>query len=230
MIDIHCHVLPGVDDGARDEKETNEMLARAADVGISSVICTPHVYHPENQVKNQRALRRSRDIAHANGVALSMGCEFNYSALAKVKDYELAPFCLAGTPCILLELSNDRLFPDWEFVLTEIAERGYMPIIAHPERYSYIQKDVAVAQALISFGCELQLDAGGLMAGLFSAERKTARKLLAEGMVSYIASDAHRPEHYRVFEKAYETFRHEWPKENQLLAQLALLRQRREKV
>ena len=229
MIDIHCHVLPGVDDGARNEKETNEMLARAADAGISSVVCTPHVYHPENQVDNRRALLKSRDIAHANGVSPSMGCEFNYRALAKVKDYALSPFCLAGTPCILLEFSNDRLFPDWEIALTEIVERGYLPIVAHPERYSYIQKDIGVAQELLSFGCELQLDAGGLMAGMFSAERKTARKLLAEGMVSYIASDAHRPEHYKTFEKAVETFRHEWPKENQLTAQMALLRQLRGK-
>ena len=70
---------------------------------------------------------------------------------------------------------------------------------------------------MISYGCELQVDAGGLMAGLFSAERKTARKLLSEGMVSYIASDAHRPEHYATFEKVWRTFKGEWPEGNQLM-------------
>ena len=73
---------------------------------------------------------------------------------------------------------------------------------------------------MLELGCELQLDAGGLMAGLFSAERKIARKMLKEGMVSYIASDAHRPEDYAVFEKAQRTFRDEWPTENRLLEEL----------
>lgn len=229
MIDIHCHVLPGVDDGARNEKETNEMLARAADAGISSVICTPHVYRPENQEKNRLALPRAREIAHANGVSLSMGCEFNYRSLPKVADYALDSFCLAGTRCILLEFSNDRLFPDWEIALTEIVERGYLPIIAHPERYTYIQKDIGIAEEMLRFGCELQLDAGGLMASLFTAgaERKIARKLLSEGMVAYIASDAHRVEHYHTFEKAYKEFEQEWPQENRLLAEMRRLKAER---
>ena len=229
MIDIHCHVLPGVDDGAQDEKETNEMLARAADAGISSVICTPHVYRPHNQEKNRLALPKAREIAHDNGLSLSMGCEFNYRALPGVENYALDNFCLAGTRCILLEFSNDRLFPEWEIVLTEIAERGYLPIIAHPERYTYIQKDIGIAEELLGFGCELQLDAGGLMASVFTsgAERRIARKLLSEGMVSYIASDAHKPEHYDTFKKAYKEFKQEWPQENRLVAELARLKAQR---
>ena len=130
---------------------------------------------------------------------------------------KLHDYCLAGTPCILLEFSNERLVPDWEILLTEIVDKGYMPIIAHPERYTYIQKDLGIAEEMISYGCELQVDAGGLLAGLFTAERKTARKLLSEGMVSYIASDAHRPEHYATFEKVWRTFKGEWPQENQLM-------------
>lgn len=216
MIDIHAHVLPGVDDGAKDERMTAEMFRRASDAGVSAVICTPHVYRPEDQARNRKALPRAREIAHQQGVSLSMGCEFNYRALIKTGTQALSYFCLAGTPCILLEFSNDRLFPDWEVVLTEIVERGYHPIIAHPERYTYIQKDIGVAQEMISFGCELQVDAGGLMAGMLSLERKTARRLLSEGMVSYIASDAHRPEHYATFEKAWHTFRDEWPESNKL--------------
>lgn len=217
MIDIHAHVLPGVDDGAKDERMTEEMLARATDAGISAVICTPHVYRPDDQARNRLAMPRTREIAHRHGISLSMGCEFNYRALIKTGTEGLEGFCLAGTPCILLEFSNDRLVPDWEILLTEIVEEGYLPIIAHPERYTYIQKDIGIAEEILSYGCELQVDAGGLMAGLFSLERKTARKLLSEGMVSYIASDAHRPEHYATFEKAWRTFKGEWPQENQLM-------------
>lgn len=217
MIDIHTHILPGVDDGAKDERMTEEMLARAADAGISAIICTPHVYHAEDQAHNRLALPKAREIAHNHGISLAMGCEFNYRALLKTGTDNLNDYCLAGTPCILLEFSNERLVPDWEILLTEIVDKGYMPIIAHPERYTYIQKDIGIAEEMISYGCELQVDAGGLMAGLFSAERKTARKLLSEGMVSYIASDAHRPEHYAIFAKVWRTFEGEWPQENQLM-------------
>ena len=71
------------------------------------------------------------------------------------------------------------------------------------------------------------MDAGGLLARPLSAERKTARRLLREGMVSYVASDAHRPEHYDTFERAYRTFRGEWPQENRLSAALRALREER---
>lgn len=214
MIDIHTHILPGVDDGAKDAQMTQEMLARAADAGISAIVCTPHVYRVGDQERNRAAFPIAKEIARKNGVNLAMGCEFNYRALIKTPMDALRRYCLAGSPFLLLEFSNDRLFPDWEIFLSDIADCGLRPIIAHPERYAYIQKDIGLAQEMIAYGCELQVDAGGLMAGLFDKERKTARKLLSSGMVSYIASDAHRPEHYQTFEKAYHTFTGEWPRKN----------------
>ena len=89
--------------------------------------------------------------------------------------------------------------------------KGYLPIIAHPERYFYVQKDMGIAREMMDYGCELQVDAGGLLAGPWSAEQKTARKLLERGMASYIASDAHRPEQYTVYGKVFRKFRDEWP-------------------
>ena len=230
MIDIHVHILPGVDDGARDDAMTAEMMQRAADAGIRSIICTPHVYRAEQQAVNMRAVPAAKAIADAQGIRLLTGCEFNYRALIKTGTENLEPFCLAGTRCVLLEFSNDRLFPGWEPMICEIVENGYYPIIAHPERYTYIQKDLGIAEELCGFGCELQVDCGGLMAGLFGAERRTARKLLSQGMVSYIASDAHRPEHYDTFEKAYRTFKDEWPTKNRLGGLLAERSMRRKRM
>lgn len=216
MIDIHTHLLPGVDDGAKDAQMTDEMLARAADAGISAIVCTPHVYRTQDYERSQLAFPQAREIARKHKISLAMGCEFNYRALLKAPLESLSAYTLAGTPFLLLEFSNDRLFPDWDIMLGDIADCGIHPIIAHPERYAYVQKDIGVAEEMIAYGCELQVDAGGLMAGLFDRERKTARKLLSSGMVSYIASDAHRPEHYATFEKAYRTFKGEWPAENRM--------------
>lgn len=216
MIDMHVHILPGVDDGARDETQSRQMMRRAAEAGITRMICTPHVYKPSDQARNRTAARLTRRIGMEHGVRLSLGCEFNYRALAQSGTAELDAFVMGPTRCILLELGVEQLMPRWESTLSELGDHGYRPIIAHPERYRYIQRDIGLAQEMCALGCELQIDAGGLFAPVLSAERRTARRLLGEGMVSYIASDAHKAQDYELFEKAYQTFKGEWPRENRL--------------
>lgn len=216
MIDMHVHILPGVDDGAQDEQMTRQMMQRAKDAGITYVVATPHVYRMQDQAGNRSMLRLTRSIAHEYGIGMAMGCEFNYRALLAADIRNLDTFCLAGTPCILLELPVDQMMPGWEGTVSEMIDCGYLPIIAHPERYAYVQRDIGIAHAMCDIGCELQVDACGLMAGLFGAERKTARKLVSEGMVSYIASDAHRPSDYDDYEKARRVFKAEWPRRNRL--------------
>lgn len=227
MIDMHVHILPGVDDGSVSEVMTHDMLRRAREAGVTSIICTPHVYDPRDQDFNRKPFLRTREIAHRYGLALSMGCEFNYRAILKAGTAQLTNFRLGSTRCLLLEFGNEYLMPGWEGVVSELMDNGYLPIIAHPERYLYIQRDFGIAQAMSDLGCEMQVDAGGLLARPLSAERKTARRLLCEGLVSYVASDAHRPEHYDTFERAYRTFRGEWPRENRLSAALRALREER---
>ncbi|MBE5798428.1 MAG: hypothetical protein E7321_00550 [Clostridiales bacterium] len=227
MIDMHVHILPGVDDGAKDADMTRAMMKRAADAGITFMVATPHVYRVEDQLRNRRALRVARNIAHEAGLKLNLGCEFNYRALIESGTQELDAFCLSGTKCLLLEFGCDHLMPRWDAVVSEMMDNGYLPIIAHPERYSYIQRDFGIALEMSSLGCEMQVDACGLMAGMLSAERRTARKLLKEGLVSYVASDAHSPEDYDDFEKAYRTFRGEWPRKSRLIAQLRAQRKER---
>ena len=220
MIDIHTHILPGVDDGAEDAQMTAQMLKRAADMGVQTIVCTPHVYRPEHQRRIRMGWSIAEQAARQHRIRLLGGCEFNYHMLSETRTDQLDSFCIASTPCILLELSNSHLFPGWEACICEMVDHGYQPIIAHPERYSYIQKDIEIANAMCDFGCEMQVDAGGLLAGLFSAERRTARKLLSQGLVSYIASDAHTPQDYETYEKAYRTFEKEWPRRNRLLKHL----------
>lgn len=216
MIDMHVHILPGVDDGAKDEEMTRQMAERAADAGITFIVATPHVYHPKDQQRNHLALRTARSIAHEYGLGLNLGCEFNYRAILKSELDDLDRFCLSGTKCILVEFAYGELFLHWDTALCTMMDNGYLPIIAHPERYSFIQRDFGIAQEMGDLGCEMQVDAGGLMASAMGNERKTARRLLKEGMVDYIASDAHRPADYDVFEKAYRLFRGEWPRKNKL--------------
>lgn len=227
MIDMHAHILPGVDDGAKNPEMTREMMRHAADAGITFIVATPHVYNKDDQQRNRQALRAARGIAHEFRLGLNLGCEFNYRALLQTSGEELGAYCLSGTRCILLEFSTGELLPRWDAYVSELMDNGYLPIVAHPERYRYIQRDFGVAREMCSLGCEMQVDACGLMAPLMSAERRTARKLLAEGMADYVASDAHRPGDYDDFVKAHRTFRGEWPADNRL--RRALLAQRKER-
>lgn len=228
MIDMHVHILPGVDDGAKDVQMTREMAMRAADAGITFIVATPHVYRAQDQQRNRHGLRIARSIAHEVGLGLNLGCEFNYRALLEAGTRELDAFCLSGTRCILLEFSCSELLPRWDALVSEMMDNGYLPIIAHPERYRYLQRDFGIAQEMRDLGCELQVDACGLMAPLMSDERRTARRLLREGIADYVASDAHRPGDYDDYEKAYRTFRGEWPRDNRLTQ--ALLTQRKERA
>lgn len=220
MIDMHVHILPGVDDGAKNESMAREMMRRAADAGITQMIATPHVYRADAQLRNRLAVPAAGRMAREHGIMLYPGCEFNYKALRETGLSQLDDFCLGATKCLLLEFSDEHLMPRWDVAISEIMDNGYLPIVAHPERYRYIQRDFGIAQEMIDLGCEMQVDACGLMARLMSAERRTARKLLKEGMVSYVASDAHRAEDYDDFVRAYRIFRGEWPQENRLSAQL----------
>jgi len=140
MIDMHVHILPGVDDGAKDEKMSREMIRRAADLGITQMIATPHVYRMDAQIRNMSALPAAQSLAKEHGVTLYPGCEFNYRVLRETGMDQLDSFCLAGTKCLLLEFSDEHLMPRWDAAITEIMDNGYLPIIAHPERYRYIQR------------------------------------------------------------------------------------------
>lgn len=229
MLDMHVHILPGVDDGAVNEGMTREMVRRAKDAGITRMVATPHVYQPQEQARNLQALAATRAITHRARIPMSMGCELNHRALLCLSMQALERYCLGPTRCILIELPVERMLPGWDALVCEMMDHGYQPIIAHPERYLYLQRDFDIAKAMVELGCEMQVDAAGLMAPLMSAERRTARKLIKNGMAHYIASDAHRPSDYDTFEKAYRTFSGEWPVKNRFAAQMRALREEKKR-
>lgn len=212
MLDIHCHLLPGVDDGAQNPEMTRQMMLQAINAGVTCAVATPHVYKIEDFSKIPPAYRTARGIARQAGLGLVGGMELSYRALSAFTPEDMGACCMVGTRSFLLELSNAVLLPRWEAVLSEFVQHGYYPIIAHPERYEYIQKDLQVALEMRSYGCELQIDAHELFAGRFSQRQRTARKLLEEGLVDYIASDAHLPEHYGRLERARKQFGSQWPR------------------
>ncbi|MBR3258843.1 MAG: phosphoesterase [Eggerthellaceae bacterium] len=209
MRDMHCHILPGVDDGARDLEESFAMLAAARAVGIDEIVCTPHCRDPYFDFDAMwaafRQLKEAARMAFPD-IALHMGFEVNHRRLMELGMEHVDDLAFADSREFLLELgvhSTPFDFSTYKRTIFEIQSRGYRVIISHPERYLAIQKDVELARDLVSMGCYLQASADFVAGGRLGAELKPAKRLLKEGLYTYFASDAHRPEHYAMLAKAY---------------------------
>lgn len=204
MIDIHAHLLPNVDDGARSEEEACAMLDEAAAAGVTCIVATPHVY--AGQTLPDVFLRpylRMAEHARAREIELVLGAEVNIRAALVIKDIESYCFYLPEERkrYLLLELDSMQLSTDVSFLVSEWVQRKITPVIAHPERYRYVQSNPRSISEMRSYGCLAQIDARAFLKPFWHAERRTAQKLLGLGMVDCIASDAHRPEHYQAFAK-----------------------------
>ena len=208
MLDLHCHILPGVDDGASCLGESIRMLHAAYKAGITEIVCTPHCrdpYFDYNAMWDAFELLR----AHADGFPLSMGFEVNHAKLMDLGLAWVSRLAFDGSDEFLLELSTraGKLeFQQYERTIFELQGMGYTVIIAHPERYRAVQEDIEVARRLVRQGCKLCASADFIAGGRFGREKKPAKRLFDEQLVSYIASDAHRVEHYDYLARARRAY------------------------
>lgn len=203
MRDIHCHILPGVDDGAKNLEESLAMLEAAKAAGVTSMVCTPHCRAP---YFNYEAMWQAYDllVSHADGFPLQMGFEVNHAMLMKL-GMKWAPYlCFDGSNEFLLELSTRATeydFKEYERTIFQLQGMGYEVIIAHPERYLAIQKNIDVARRLVHMGCKLQASADCIEGGRFGREKRPAKRLFKENLYQFIGSDAHCVEHYSALTK-----------------------------
>lgn len=196
MIDLHAHVLPGVDDGPVTWDETLALVRAAAGAGVTAMAATPHML-PDGPWANERdrilplvdELRR-RVEREGLGVDIVPGGEVYVvpDAAERVRKGKAMTYGDAGR-YMLLELPPSHVPPYLERVLFELRVTGVTPIIAHPERYDVVQRDPDIVWEWHERGALLQLNVGSLpLAGPLG---RTARALLAMGAVHLLASDAH---------------------------------------
>lgn len=208
MRDIHCHILPGVDDGAQTLEESLRMLEAAREAGVTSIVCTPHCCDP---YFDYDAMWDAYEllVSHASGFPLQMGFEVNHAKLMSLGMEWADCLHFDGSNEFLLELSSRATpydFESYERTIFELQAKGYEVIIAHPERCKAIQDDIDIAKRLVSMGCKLQASADFVKGGRFGRERKPAKRMFDAMLYRYIASDAHCADHYVYLRKAKSSF------------------------
>lgn len=198
MIDIHAHIIPGIDDGA-DSLNTAVAMARDAwNSGVRAVVATPHCAKPggKSNFYSQELLgwlERLQKIIWQQGIELKLypGMEiFVTSDFAS--QLESGKFLsLAGSRYLLVEFYFDESPSFIEETLALIWNCGLVPVLAHPERYYCVQWDPGMAASWADYGCVLQLNRGSIQGKLGMPAQKSAWELLQMGKAHVVASDAH---------------------------------------
>lgn len=198
MIDLHCHILPGIDDGAKDIEETIEMARIAVSEGIKHIVCTPHYiqysdYYNKSQVAelvekvNEQLAQESIDLT------LSVGHEVYLTPdLPKlVQEGEVST--LNNTQYILIEFPMNDIPLYAEDVFYELRLMGLTPILAHPERYPMIIENPNLLLNYLKLGVLCQANVGSIRGFFGERVQQTVFKLIEHQMIHFIATDAHTP-------------------------------------
>lgn len=198
MIDLHSHLLPGIDDGTRTPEEALAMARAMLADGVTTVAATPHVREdfPTTSAQMRRALEELCGALAAARLPLTVlpGGEIAYSLLGELDEGELAAFGLGGNPRLLLvELPAFGLPLDLLPRVAGLHERGFTTVIAHPERHPDLIRAPQLLHELVRVGVVLQVTAAALDGRLGRGQRSAAMALVDEGLAHLIGSDAHRP-------------------------------------
>jgi protein-tyrosine phosphatase len=197
VIDLHCHVLPGVDDGPATLEEALDLARGAAGAGIATIVATPHVdfAYPDNDGDRVHAavaaLQAELDAA---GIAVRVlpGAELGITRAAALEDDELRRLALGEGPWLLLECPLSRaLAAGFPTAARGLARRGHRVLLAHPERSPVFQRDPDALEDLVAEGMLTQVTAGALTGRFGRTVRDFARRLVGAGLVHVVASDAH---------------------------------------
>jgi protein-tyrosine phosphatase len=198
MIDLHCHILPGVDDGPGERAESLALCRRAAADGCTAMVATPHLRHRrwwnDDRVALELALEDLRrelegEIELFSGGEIALHGESYEEMLESLPGGSLLP--LAGSHYLLLELDWRGLGPDPAEVVYEMRLKGYHSIIAHPERVDWLMEHPSLLDDLEGEGALFQVTAASVTGELGRVPQRAAQQLFEAGRVHFVASDAH---------------------------------------
>ncbi|MFT6745734.1 MAG: protein-tyrosine phosphatase [Glaciecola sp.] len=200
--DIHAHFLPGLDDGSPNMEESIKMIEGMISLGYQKLVCTPHVMHGYYQNSSEVILKSHKELVQAVkekgiDIQLEVSAEYNFDRelLKRLDEDDIISFGNEDYQYLLFELSYFNEPMGLDELIAKIKEKGFIPVLAHPERYPYFSGNREKYGALQAQGVLFQVNLNSL-SGLYPGGAKpTVKWLMEQGMVQFVASDAHRVEH-----------------------------------
>jgi len=204
MVDMHSHVLPGIDDGAKNPQESIELIKKMMSLGIKKIIATPHImadYYrntPET-INNALAELKAELEKEQIDIVVEAAAEhyFDETFEDRVKRKDLM---IMGDNYVLFEFSFINQPPNAVSVIQRLVDTGYKPILAHPERYPYL--DIDQLRTLRQWGALLQINTISLTGYYGKDTKKMAESLIDNELVDFISSDMHHLRHAHAFKDA----------------------------
>lgn len=193
MVDVHCHILPGIDDGPVTMEMSLAMAESAIADGITHVVATPHSSNEFHfDYLRVRELRDELQLKIGGELLLATGCDFhlNPENLAALRE-DPPRFCINQKDYLLVEFSEYSIPPSMDQTLHEIQLMGLRPIITHPERNAILRRQPDRLVKWVRLGCSVQVTAGSLSEVFGTGAQKDAWRWLTDGLVHIVASDAH---------------------------------------
>ncbi len=196
MIDLHCHLLPGIDDGAADLATSLAMARLAVADGIRTTACTPHIYpgfydNDSAGIRTRVAVLQQHLDAEGIALTLTYGADAHLTPelLGRIRA-KTAP-TLAGSRYLLVEPSHTIATPRFAEAVFQFVAADYVPVITHPERLAWIASHYDVFVGLVRGGAWMQLTAGSLTGRFGAPAQRIGRRMLDDGLVHILATDAH---------------------------------------
>ena len=198
MVDIHSHIIFDVDDGCSNIEESINVIKKLKNLGFDSIILTPHYikaseYTVENKEKKEKFNILKEELAKNNiDVNLYLGNEIYMNDEIDELVLSKKAYTMNNSRYILIEFSLYNEIKNIEDYLYELKLKGYIPIIAHPERYTYFQKDYSKVDELYESGVLFQCNYASIIGSYGKDAAKLITYILKKGMVSFMATDVHK--------------------------------------
>lgn len=220
--DIHTHILPGVDDGSKSMEESQDMLRQSYEQGVRHIVATPHYSMSgpnrpveELQQKLEQLQRAAGDIAPDLTVQLGNELLNGPGMIEALRRGEA--LTLAGTRYILVEFLPQDKYQTLYHSLHDYIMAGYIPIVAHMERYEALYKDYDRIEELSKLGCYFQMNTESITGGLLNRRAAYHRRLIREGYIQFLGSDCHGREYRKPLMKDALKYFGQEPGESRLL-------------
>ena len=193
MVDLHCHILPGLDDGAKTLEDSLAMAEDAIADGITHVVATPHAStHYSFDFRRVRCGLEELSDKLEGRLTLASGCDFhmNHENLLAIRK-EPRPFCINQKDYLLVEFNEFSIPPAMDRTLHELQLAGLRPVVTHPERNGILRSDPDRLRKWVAQGCYVQVTAGSLTGVFGPSAEEQVWTWLGAGLVHFVSSDAH---------------------------------------